>query len=163
VQTGRVERTVVGLSVRDATEQDAGVVGLKQITGVVVSGYTSDDSPAKQAGIRPGDVIVSLRREPVETTPQLQERLGSEQPGEREVSAPLRSYKRGRETQMLRLLFLLVSQGPAIVPTAPHSPAGDPPVRLWLSSHGDYEHGDRAKVHAQAAQDGLPGRAARRR
>ena len=55
---------------------------------------------------------------------------------------------------MLRLLFLLVSQGPAIVPTAPHSPAGDPPVRLWLSSHGDYEHGDRAKVHAQAAQDG---------
>jgi len=25
---------------------------------------------------------------------------------------------------------------------------------LWLSSHGDYEHGDRAKVHAQAAQDG---------
>ena len=25
---------------------------------------------------------------------------------------------------------------------------------MWLSSHGDYEHGDRAKVHAQAAQDG---------
>src|SRR5947208_12847196 len=82
VQTGRVERTVVGLSVRDATEQDAGVVGLKQITGVVVSGYTSDDSPAKQAGIRPGDVIVSLRGEPVESTPQLQERVGFEQPGE---------------------------------------------------------------------------------
>jgi len=28
--------------------------------GVVVNGYTSDDSPAKQAGIQPGDVIVSL-------------------------------------------------------------------------------------------------------
>jgi len=55
---------------------------------------------------------------------------------------------------MLRLLFLLVSQGSAMAPTAAHSPAGDPPVRLWLSSHGDYEHGDRAKVHAQAAQDG---------
>jgi len=27
---------------------------------VVVNGYTSDDSPAKQAGIQPGDVIVSL-------------------------------------------------------------------------------------------------------
>jgi hypothetical protein len=25
---------------------------------------------------------------------------------------------------------------------------------LWLSSHGDYEHGDRAKIHARAAQDG---------
>ncbi len=82
VRTGRVERTVVGLSVRDATEQDAGVVGLKQITGVVVNGYTSDGSPAKQAGIRPGDVIVSVRGEPVESTPQLQERVGFKQPGE---------------------------------------------------------------------------------
>src|SRR2546430_5199912 len=34
MRTGRVERTVVGLSVRDATEEDVGVVGLKQITGV---------------------------------------------------------------------------------------------------------------------------------
>ncbi len=82
VRTGRVERTVVGLSVRDANEHDAGVVGLKQITGVVVNGYTSDDSPAKQAGIRPGDVIVSVRGEPVESAPQLQERVGFKQPGE---------------------------------------------------------------------------------
>ena len=81
-RTGRVERAVMGLSIRDATEQDAGVVGLKQITGVVVSGYTNGDSPAKQAGIRPGDVIVSLRGEPVESTPQLQERVGFKEPGE---------------------------------------------------------------------------------
>ena len=47
---------------------------------------------------------------------------------------------------MLRLFFLLM--------TAAHGPAGDPPVRLWLSSHGDYAYGARAKVHARAAQDG---------
>ncbi len=47
---------------------------------------------------------------------------------------------------MLRLFFLLI--------TAAHGPAGDPPVRLWLSSHGDYAYGARAKVHARAAQDG---------
>ena len=82
VRTGRVERAVMGLSVRDATEKDAGFVGLKQITGVVVNGYTSDDSPAKHAGIRPGDVIVSLRGEPVESTPQLQERMGFKKSGE---------------------------------------------------------------------------------
>ncbi len=82
MRTGRVERTVVGLSVRDATEEDVGVVGLKQITGVVVNGYTSDDSPARRAGIEPGDVIVSLGGEPVESTPQLQERAGFKKPGE---------------------------------------------------------------------------------
>ena len=82
MRTGRVERTVVGLSVRDATEEDVGVVGLKQITGVVVNGYTSDDSPARRAGIEPGDVIVSLGGEPVESTPQLQERVGFKKPGE---------------------------------------------------------------------------------
>jgi len=82
VRTGRVERAVMGLSVRDATEQDAGVVGLQQITGVVVNGYTSDDSPAKQAGIRPGDVIVSLRGEPVGSTAQLQERVGFKKSGD---------------------------------------------------------------------------------
>ena len=82
VRTGRAERAVMGLSVRDATEQDAGVVGLQQITGVVVNGYTSDDSPAKQAGIRPGDVIVSLRGEPVGSTAQLQERVGFKKSGD---------------------------------------------------------------------------------
>ena len=38
--------------------------------------------------------------------------------------------------------------------TAAYTPAGDPPVRLWLSSHGDYAFGERAKVHARAVQDG---------
>ena len=208
IRNGRVERTVVGLSVRDATEADAGVVGLKQITGVVVDGYTSGDSPAKQAGIQPGDVIVALGGEPVESAPQLQERVGFKQPGEtvavtlvrqrgerktvtlRLARAPSDAgrgggnpsvtpngdasgngaapvgpspiydggtlapvvYERERETPMLRLLFLLAAHGPVIAPA--HSPAGDPPVRLWLSSHGDYEHGDRAKIHARAAQDG---------
>ena len=47
---------------------------------------------------------------------------------------------------MLKLIFVLV--------TAAHGLAGDPPVLLWLSSHGDYAYGERAKVHARAAQDG---------
>ena len=32
--------------------------------------------------------------------------------------------------------------------------AADPPVRVWFNSDGHYEFGDRAKVYAQAAQDG---------
>ena len=99
-RTGRVERAVMGLSIRDATEQDAGVVGLKQITGVVVNGYTSDDSPAKQAGIQPGDVIVSLGGEPVESTPQLQERVGFKRAGE---TVAVTLVRQGGETKQVTL------------------------------------------------------------
>src|SRR6266704_2734862 len=65
VKSGHVERAVMGIAIRDANQDDADAVGLKQITGVVVNSYTNDDSPAKKAGIQPGDVIVALDGEPV--------------------------------------------------------------------------------------------------
>ena len=82
VKTGHVERAVMGISIRDANQEDADAVGLKQITGVVVNSYTNDDSPAKKAGIQPGDVIIALDGEAVENTPQLQQRVGFKRPGE---------------------------------------------------------------------------------
>jgi serine protease Do len=82
VKTGHVERAVMGISIRDANQEDADAVGLKQIAGVVVNSYTSDDSPAKKAGIQPGDVIVALDGQPVDNTPQLQQKVGFKRPGE---------------------------------------------------------------------------------
>jgi len=57
-------------------------VGLKQITGIVVDSYTSDDSPARKAGIQPGDVIVAVDGQPVDNTPQLQQRVAFKKPGD---------------------------------------------------------------------------------
>jgi len=82
VRTGHVERSVMGIAIRDAGPEDADAVGLKQITGVVVNSFTSDDSPAKKAGIQPGDVIVALDGQPVENVPQLQQRVAFKKPGE---------------------------------------------------------------------------------
>ncbi|HYL21369.1 MAG TPA: Do family serine endopeptidase [Gemmatimonadales bacterium] len=82
VKTGHVERAVMGISIRDANQEDADAVGLKQIAGVVVNSYTNDDSPAKKAGIQPGDVIIALDGETVENTPQLQQKVGFKKPGE---------------------------------------------------------------------------------
>src|SRR5881398_856250 len=82
VKTGHVERAVMGVSIHDARQEDADAVGLKQISGVVVDSYTSDDSPAKKAGIQPGDVIIAVDGQPVDNTPQLQQRVAFKKPGD---------------------------------------------------------------------------------
>src|SRR5881398_2647377 len=82
VKTGHVERAVMGIGILDADENDAAAVGLKQITGVVVKSYTDDDSPAKKAGIQLGDVIVALDGQPIDNTPQLQQKVAFKNPGE---------------------------------------------------------------------------------
>src|SRR5206468_4033275 len=81
VKTGHVERAVMGIAIRDVTQEDADAVGLKQIAGVVVNSYTNDDSPAKAAGVQPGDVIIALYGQPVENVPQLQQKVGFKRPG----------------------------------------------------------------------------------
>ncbi len=86
IARGYVERAVLGISIRDAGEEDAAAVGLDRIRGVVVQDYSFGDrpdaSPAKKAGIQPGDVIVALDGDSVEYVAQLQQRVGFKKPGE---------------------------------------------------------------------------------
>jgi serine protease Do len=64
------------------TLNDAAYVGLPEIRGVVVKDIPTDDSPAKAAGILPGDVIISVDGKPVERVGQLQQVIGFRKPGE---------------------------------------------------------------------------------
>src|SRR6266576_3635076 len=82
VKTGHVERAVMGIKIDDAGQEDAEAVGLKQIRGVGVRSYSDDDSPAKKAGIQLGDVIVALDGQPIDNTPQLQQKVAFKKPGE---------------------------------------------------------------------------------
>src|SRR5216117_781230 len=75
-------RTVMDQLVKTGRVERADAVGLKQISGVVVDSYTSDDSPARKAGMQPGDVIVAVDGQPVDNTPQLQQRVAFKKPGE---------------------------------------------------------------------------------
>ena len=79
---GRVERAVLGVLVRDATIDDAAYVGLSDNRGVLVQDFGSDDSPARRAGLLPGDVIISVAGRPVDYVAQLQEAIAFRKPGE---------------------------------------------------------------------------------
>jgi serine protease Do len=79
---GRVHRAALGITVQNATANDAAYVGLPDIRGVLVQDF-SDDSPAKKAGIEPGDIIVSVDGKPVEYVGQLQQEIAFRKAGDK--------------------------------------------------------------------------------
>jgi serine protease Do len=79
---GRVKRVAIGVSVQNATANDAAYVGLPDIRGVLVQDF-SEDSPAKEAGLQAGDVIVSVDGKSVEYVAQLQQQIAFRKPGEK--------------------------------------------------------------------------------
>ena len=84
IEHGRVRRAVLGVSIRDAQAEDAAVAGLKDVTGVLVQPFTADNnnSPARRAGIEPGDVIVKADGKPADRVSTLQRIIRSHEPGQ---------------------------------------------------------------------------------
>jgi serine protease Do len=82
IATGHVERSVIGVSVLPVRQEDAEDVKLSDIKGAVVQGFTTDNAPARLAGLQEGDVIIAIDGQPVESVAQLQQRVGFKKPGE---------------------------------------------------------------------------------
>jgi serine protease Do len=79
---GKVHRAALGITVKDASPNDAAYVGLPDIRGVVVQDFGGDASPARKAGLEPGDIIVAVDGKPVEYVGQLQQQIAFRKPGE---------------------------------------------------------------------------------
>jgi len=62
---GSVERGWLGVGIQPVTDDIAAALGLDAAEGTLVSSVTRD-SPAAQAGLMPGDVILSLGGEPID-------------------------------------------------------------------------------------------------
>ena len=82
VAHGRVRRAILGISINDVNAEDAAVAGLKQIAGAKVGGFPTEDSPARRAGMEPGDIIVKVNGKDVDRVSSLQREVRMHQPGE---------------------------------------------------------------------------------
>jgi serine protease Do len=82
VEHGRVRRAVIGVQISPVSPEDASVAGLKDIAGVLVGGYSDDNSPARAAGLEAGDVIIAADGKPIDRVSTLQRIIRGHEPGE---------------------------------------------------------------------------------
>jgi serine protease Do len=111
ISTGKVTRAQLGVSIQDVTPEVAEYVGLDEIRGVLVQGF-SENSPAEEAGLRPRDVIVALDGQRVLYTAQLQQLVGFKRPGE---AVDVKVLRRGGESATFRVRLREANTEPEVV------------------------------------------------
>jgi Do/DeqQ family serine protease len=78
---GEVQRALLGVNIMDVTGSLAQDKGLDKVEGVFVAGV-SENGAAKEAGIKEGDVILSVAGDPVNSAAELQEKVSRFRPGD---------------------------------------------------------------------------------
>ncbi len=95
MEFGEVRRGVLGVSIMEVTSELADEEGLPELDGVFIEG-TVDGGAADQAGIQPGDVILKVGGNTVNSTGELQQEVRRHQPGE-SITITLRRNDREME------------------------------------------------------------------
>lgn len=78
---GEVQRAILGINIEPVNNQMAKDLNLPAVEGVYISKVTPLGG-ADEAGLRAGDVIISINSKKVSTMPQLQEQIGRYRPGD---------------------------------------------------------------------------------
>lgn len=90
---GEVKRAILGVNIADVNARIATELSLPNAEGVYVTNVNQGSS-AYEAGMRAGDVIISLNGNRVSTVPELQEQVALFRPGDR---VSLEYYRSGRK------------------------------------------------------------------
>jgi serine protease Do len=82
MEYGAVQRAILGVTIQNVSAELAEEHNLEELKGVYVNGVR-DEGAAKQAGIKDGDVILSIDNIPVNSSAALQEQVSKYRPGEK--------------------------------------------------------------------------------
>jgi len=78
---GEVKRAILGVQIFDVNEDIAAEYNLNSVNGVMID-KVNEASSAKDAGLKKGDVIVSVNGRETGSTPELQEQVARFRPGD---------------------------------------------------------------------------------
>jgi serine protease Do len=90
---GSVTRGFIGVQIQPVTKEIADAIGLKEARGALVAD-AQKGTPAERAGVRSGDVILSVSGEAIKDARELSRKVASIAPGTR---VPLTILRQGRE------------------------------------------------------------------
>lgn len=89
IQTGQVTRGWIGVELQEITPELAESFGLKKSSGAIIAGVIRG-GPADSAGIRPGDILLSVEGKPVNNTTDLLNLIAQLEPGKQASLGVLR-------------------------------------------------------------------------
>ena len=98
---GEIKRGLLGVSIKNMTDELAKKMGLKEVNGVYVDDV-NPNSAAKEAGLQSGDVILSLNGTETRTFPELQEMIARNRPGDKLSIEFLRDGAKRKSTVVLQ-------------------------------------------------------------
>jgi serine protease Do len=80
LKEGKVVRGWLGVTIQDVNDRIANAFGLSETQGALV-GDVMPDSPAEEAGIEPGDIIIAMNNRTIKNSAQLRSAVASTAPG----------------------------------------------------------------------------------
>jgi serine protease Do len=116
--TGKVERGWIGARIQPITDDIAESVGLDKSRGAMIAAI-DPGSPAAQAKLQPGDVILSYDGKPIERSRQLP-RLVADTPPDKQVKVTI--WRDGKENEAELKVEVLNPNRPPPTPPAPEKP-----------------------------------------
>lgn len=122
--TGKVERGWIGARIQPVTEEIAEAVGLDKARGAMIAAV-DPSSPAAQAKLQPGDVILTYDGKPIERSRQLP-RLVADTPPEKTIR--LTMWRDGKEQEADLKVAALNPNRPPSPPPEPEKPKPPPSV-----------------------------------
>ena len=122
--TGKVERGWIGARIQPVTDELAESIGLDKGRGAMIAAI-DPGSPAAQAKLRPGDVILAYDGKPIDRSRQLP-RLVADTPPDKTIKVTI--WRDGKESDSDLKVTALDPNRPAPQPPQPEKPKPPPTV-----------------------------------